>query len=301
MIGQATPGKQYNPNTGQMEEGHFDAPGSWAWGPGTKPPQLPGTNPPFTTNPPTGTVTPINTLPGNPSSGGTNPYGPGGTTNPPFTTNQPGGNTPINTLPANPNANTQGGTWGQPGLSPPTIFPTGGPGLPGSPGSQAGGGGLPAQAGSGMIPGSAALPGMFQDPSNWSSAPGTNFHVQTGISAGPIWSPEQTQAGADAIRYAPQALAGNVQAQARGLPAGAQSAAMQQLSDATSEGNSRGSLNFLRNASEMNAKENLDSQKARAFAGGMPWMNLLTSQRQAEGAEQMKSNSQLVQMLMGMM
>lgn len=254
----------------------------------------PGSNPPFTTNSVGGNI-PINTLPGNPAgSGSTGPSGSSGgssgsnppyspSTNPPFSTRPIGGGVPINTLPGNPTIGNPGGVGGPNG---------GGGGLPPT-GTGTGGG-----AGGGMIPGSAALPGMFQDPANWSGAPGTNFHVLSGISAGPIWSPEQTQAGADAIRNAPQTLTHQTRAATSGPQ---QSAALQQLSDFTSQGNSRASLGFLRDASQANAKEQLDSERARAFAGGLPWMNLVTSQRQAEGQEQLRSTSQLVQMLMQLM
>ncbi len=127
-----------------------------------------------------------------------------------------------------------------------------------------------------------------------------NINVTTGIEAGPVWSPQQVQQGTNAIRHAPQTLQGSVAQQGSTMPQAAQAAAQQQLSDATAQGNSQSALQFSRQASQANAKQDLESQRARAFSGGLPWMNLAISDYQGDAMDQMRRGSALANLLSSM-
>lgn len=139
------------------------------------------------------------------------------------------------------------------------------------------------------------LAGMLQMPQF-----NPQMQINTGIEAGPVWSPQKTQAGVDAIRYAPQALQGSVANEARTMPQAAQGAAAQQLTDATGALNNSAALGFGRQAAQANAKQTLDSQRARAFAGGLPWMNLNISAMQSDLMDRMRRGGTLAQLLAGM-
>lgn len=215
----------------------------------------------------------------------TPPQNPGGNSGPPTPPVTPPVNPPQNprppVQPPNPPVTP-------PGVSNPPVTP---PVIPQVPG------GLPRTPQTPASP----LPGMLQSPPTTGFNP--RLHIVQGITAGPVWSPEKTAAGVQAIRGQQQDQFHNVGQPLRpnvaniGLPSAARQAAFTQLSDNTRQGREIAGLGFQRQAAQANAQQQLSSERARAFAGGLPWLNLTISDMQSDLGDQLRRGSALAQLL----
>lgn len=123
---------------------------------------------------------------------------------------------------------------------------------------------------------------------------GGGINYSSGITAGPVYSPQQTAAAQQGIGSYGQQQAAQPLA-APGTPAGMQSALARQLQDATRAGTTQAQTQFGRDAAFKNAQQDLASQTARAQSGvGLANLGLQLQQ------SQMQPLMQLLQMFGGL-
>lgn len=120
------------------------------------------------------------------------------------------------------------------------------------------------------------------------------FNIQTGISAGPVWQPQQVQQTQQQMRqppmrmpqfptrsaYSPQTMAGFGG----------------QFGDLMGQMGNSAAINFGRQAAPINAQQNLNSQQARAGAG-VNWANLLANEYGTNLNSRSMMNNSLLQLL----
>lgn len=131
---------------------------------------------------------------------------------------------------------------------------------------------------------------MFQQPMQQMTPTYTSS-----INAGPVWNPEQTAAGVNAIRSG----GSNLQVPSFIGGGGAKAELLQQMNDATGANNARAATGFDRTAGAANVAQQMAGELARSRSG-ISMANLLGQMEQTQVGNQMRDRQQLLNLLMGL-